>query len=69
VTAEAGRDVVVADGAQAMAEAVAALLADPARGAAIGAAARTLVEQRYSWDAAADRYAALYAELAARTRR
>jgi len=69
VTAEAGRDVIVADGAQAMAEAVAALLGDPARGAAIGAAARMLVEQRYSWDAAAERYAALYAELAARTRR
>ena len=68
VAAEPGRDVVVASGVDGMAEAVAALLADPARGTAVGAAGRRLVESRYSWDAAADHYAALYEELAARTR-
>jgi phosphatidylinositol alpha-1,6-mannosyltransferase len=61
--------VVVADGPDAMAEAVAGLLADPARAAAIGSAGRRLVEGRYSWDAAAERYATLYDELAGRTRR
>jgi glycosyltransferase involved in cell wall biosynthesis len=69
VAAEPGREVVVADGPDAMAEAVAGLLADPARAAAIGSAGRRLVEGRYSWDAAAERYATLYDELAGRTRR
>ena len=51
IDAEPGRDLLVAEGAAAQAEAVAALLDDPARGAAIGAAARARVEARYAWDA------------------
>ena len=51
IDAEPGRDLFVAEGAAAQAEAVAALLDDPARGAAIGAAARARVEARYAWDA------------------
>ena len=51
IDAEPGRDLFVADGAVAQAEAVAALLDDHARGAAIGAAARARVEARYAWDA------------------
>jgi polysaccharide biosynthesis protein PslH len=46
-----GEEVVVAQGWQAEADAVNALLADPARGDAIGAAARARIEARYSWDA------------------
>ena len=43
-----GRDLIVADDP---AEAVIALLGDPARRAALGAAARTQMESRYGWDA------------------
>lgn len=46
-----GEQLVVADGAPAEAAAIAALLADPARAAAIGAAARTRVVECYGWDA------------------
>lgn len=54
IDALAGRDLLVADTADADAEAglVLALLADPARAAAIGQAARVRVEQRYGWRAA-----------------
>jgi sugar transferase (PEP-CTERM/EpsH1 system associated) len=51
IDAEPGRDLIVADGVRAEAEAVCALLADPARAEAIGAAARARVEARYAWDA------------------
>jgi polysaccharide biosynthesis protein PslH len=51
IEAEHGRDLLVADSAEAQAEAVLALLADPARAAAIGAAARRQMETRYRWDA------------------
>ena len=61
-----GRDIVVADGATAFAAAVAALLGDPDRAASIAAAGRALVETRYTWEACAAAYAALYAELAAK---
>lgn len=50
IEAEAGRDLIVVDGAEAMARAVRELLADPARGAAIGAAGRRLVVDSYSWE-------------------
>ena len=52
IDATPGEHLIVADGWRAEAEAVAALLADPARAAAIGRAARARVEQRYAWDAA-----------------
>lgn len=45
------------------AAAVLRLLADPALGARLGAAARKLVETEYSWAGAAQRYRALYASL------
>jgi len=51
IDAEPGRDLLVADGCAAQAAAVADLLDDPARGEAIGAAARARVEARYAWDA------------------
>ena len=51
IDAEPGRDLIVADGPQAEAAAVSALLADPARAETIGAAARARVEARYAWDA------------------
>jgi sugar transferase (PEP-CTERM/EpsH1 system associated) len=51
IDAEPGRDLIVADGPQAEAEAVSALLADPLRAEAIGAAARARVEARYAWEA------------------
>ena len=50
IDAEAGRDLIVADGADRVA-AISALLTDPARAAAIGAAARARVLARYSWEA------------------
>ncbi len=52
IDATAGRDLLVADGAAADADAVCGLLLDPARAAAIGQAARRRVEARYGWDAA-----------------
>jgi len=51
IAAEPGRELIVARGWAEEAEAVAALLADPARAAAIGAAARARIEARYGWDA------------------
>jgi sugar transferase (PEP-CTERM/EpsH1 system associated) len=51
IDAAPDRDLIVADGSQAEAEAVLALLADPARAEAIGAAARARVEARYAWKA------------------
>ncbi len=62
---QAGRDLLVADGSDEFAQAVAELLADDARAASIAAAGRALVESTYTWQACADRYAALYRELAA----
>lgn len=51
IAAVPGDEIVVAQGWQAEADAVSALLADPARGDAIGAAARARIEARYGWDA------------------
>lgn len=50
IEAESGRDLLVADGAQAMAEAIRSLLDDDSHRAALGAAARRRVETAYSWD-------------------
>ena len=51
IDATDSRHLIVADGPQAQADAITGLLSDPARAAAIGAAARARVVERYSWDA------------------
>lgn len=51
IDAEPDRDLIVAGTPAGRAEAVLALLADPARAAAIGEAARLRMETGYSWDA------------------
>ena len=51
IEAEAGRDLMVADGAEGMAAAVGDLLDKPQHAHALGAAARRLVITRYGWDA------------------
>ena len=51
IEAEPGRDLVIAEAPEAQAEAILALLADPARAAALGQAARRRMVEGYSWDA------------------
>jgi sugar transferase (PEP-CTERM/EpsH1 system associated) len=51
IEAEAGRHLLVADGAEAQAQAIAGLLGDPERAAAMGEAARCRMEQAYRWEA------------------
>jgi polysaccharide biosynthesis protein PslH len=51
IDAEADRDLLVADDAEAQALAIVKLLADTERSASIGKAARARMEARYSWDA------------------
>lgn len=51
IEAEPSRDLVVADGAQAQARAIADLLADPVRADALGRAARRRMEEAYRWEA------------------
>lgn len=46
---------------EALAAAVSAVIADPQRAARLGAAARALVDARYGWDRAAERFEAAYA--------
>jgi glycosyltransferase involved in cell wall biosynthesis len=58
-----GRDVVIADGAPAFADAVRALLADRADAERLGRAARALVEARYAWETCLAPLEALYASL------
>ena len=50
IEAEPGRDLIVADGAEAQAEAVTGLLADRDRAEAIGRAARQRMEEAYRWE-------------------
>ena len=50
IEAMPGRDLLVADAARDQANAINTLLSDPARAAAIGAAARRRVEEAYRWD-------------------
>ncbi len=54
--------------ARALADAIAALLADPARRAAMGAAGTRRIEEQFSWRVCAVRTAALYEEVLARRR-
>ncbi len=49
IEAQPGRDLIVADGAEAMAAAINDLLADPETAAKLGTSARKLVEASYSW--------------------
>ncbi|MEO7179185.1 MAG: glycosyltransferase, partial [Allosphingosinicella sp.] len=51
IEAEPGRDLLVAAGAEAQAEAILGLLDEPERAAAIGRAGRRRMEQVYRWDA------------------
>ncbi|HEY0113703.1 MAG TPA: TIGR03087 family PEP-CTERM/XrtA system glycosyltransferase [Allosphingosinicella sp.] len=51
IEAEPGRDLIVADASEDQAEAIAALLADPASAAALGRSARRRMEEAYAWDA------------------
>jgi sugar transferase (PEP-CTERM/EpsH1 system associated) len=51
IEAEPGRHLLVADGAEAQAEAIAALLDDPARAWALGRAARARTVEAYRWEA------------------
>ncbi len=51
IDAKNGRDLIIADGARATADAIAMLAQDKAKRRAIGTAARTHVEARYGWDA------------------
>jgi glycosyltransferase involved in cell wall biosynthesis len=45
-----GEDILLADGAEAFADAVVRVLTNTALGAQLGTAARRLMETRYSWD-------------------
>jgi len=51
IEAQPGRELIVADGAEAMARAVFGLLADPVRAEALGRSARLRMEQAYRWEA------------------
>ena len=51
IEAEPGRHLLVADGAEAQAEAIAGLLGDPARARAMGQAARARMVEAYRWEA------------------
>ncbi|MDX2282706.1 MAG: glycosyltransferase [Bacteroidia bacterium] len=64
IGAAPGRELLVADGAPAFAQAILALLGDPARGQALGAAGRAMVEARYGWEAASRQAAAAVAGIA-----
>lgn len=66
IEARPGAELVVADGDAAQASAIAALLADPARAAAIGAAARLRMERSYRWEARLAPLAALIGRAAPR---
>ena len=61
-------EVLVAPTAGAMAQAIVELLDDPMKRRSIGASARAVVEQRYTWDACAASYERLWHELAAADR-
>ncbi len=62
IEAEPGRDLIVADGAAAMAREINALLADPRRAAALGQTGRALVTASYSWESRLAPLAAMLSE-------
>lgn len=59
-----GEHLLIADTADAFADAVLRLFDDAELGRALGSAGRSLMAARYSWDAAGDRLAELYARVA-----
>jgi glycosyltransferase involved in cell wall biosynthesis len=61
-----GQELMIADTPEAFAAATLALLRNPAARQRMGAAGRDLVLRRYTWDACAASYDAIYAQLAAR---
>lgn len=65
---EPGRHLLVADGPDRFADTVVALLADEGRRRALGAAARSLVEARYTWPAVGRRLLDAYREAGDRRR-
>lgn len=58
-----GEQCVLADSAQAFAQAVVHVFADPVRGAQLGAAGRTLVQQHYDWRMLIPEFDRLYGEM------
>ena len=62
---EHGEHLLLADGYADFARATAALLLDPVRGAALGAAGRTHVEQRFGWEQLGAELAQLWRSMAA----
>jgi sugar transferase (PEP-CTERM/EpsH1 system associated) len=66
--ARAGREVVIADGAEDFAAQVVDLLRNPARAEAVGAAARRFVEREYVWERAMSRLESLLEDAVARHR-
>jgi glycosyltransferase involved in cell wall biosynthesis len=63
ITAAAGRELLVADGDVATADAAARLLADPAERRRLATAARAWAQRELAWSAMADRYDEVYARL------
>ncbi|MCC6928124.1 MAG: glycosyltransferase [Gemmatimonadaceae bacterium] len=63
-----GRDIVLAESADAMADAIAGLLRDTARRQAIARTARALVERSYDWDDIAEQQLGVFEELEASSR-
>jgi glycosyltransferase involved in cell wall biosynthesis len=63
IAAENGRHILLADNPAGLAASVGRVLEQPAFGAEIGARGRTLVEERYSWNAAAKRLEGFVHEL------
>jgi sugar transferase (PEP-CTERM/EpsH1 system associated) len=60
LTAQPGRDLLVGETPEAVAEHIVALLNAPAQRAALGAAGRRYVETEHTWDSAAARFEGLY---------
>jgi len=63
IDAEPDRHLLLADGPAAFAAAIGRVLDDPGLGARLGREARLLVEERYSWDTAAQALEGLYDEV------
>jgi len=61
LTVRPGEDLLVAEGAAALADATLALLNDPARARALAASARRVIEARYTWERSADGVEAAWA--------
>ena len=68
IDAAPGRDLIVADGADAFADAVVGLLLDSARARQVGANARAVVLERHGWDRSAAAIEGLYESLPAAPR-